>query len=67
MSQFQPLKIEPGSQMKPKSKMLMQLKDETVSEIVDKQPTPTNSRLNHQGKRLSSLMQQNQIMIDEGD
>ena len=58
--------MEPGSQMKPKSKMMMQLKDEVVSEIVDKQPTPSNSRLN-QAKRMSSLMEQNQIMIDEGD
>ena len=51
--------------MKPKSKMLMQLKDEVVSEV-EKQPTPTNSRLN-QAKRMSSLMKDPHLMIDEGD
>lgn len=66
MSQFQPLKLEPGSQMKPKSKMNLQLKDDVDSQIDLNQFTPAKSRLAN-AKRLSSLMENKHLMIDESD
>ena len=52
--------------MKPKSKMLMQLKDDVDSQIDLNQITPAKSRLAN-AKRLSSLMEHKQLMFDESE
>ena len=52
--------------MKPKSKMNLQLKDDVDSQIDLNQLTPAKSRLMN-AKRLSSLMENKHLMIDESD
>lgn len=52
--------------MKPKSKMNLQLKDDVDSQIDLNQFTPAKSRLVN-AKRLSSLMENKHLMIDESD